>query len=100
MDTEVYEARKQGRFVKRTMDIFEKKGVVVAIILNNFITSDTMHIATNIASYVACADGGANRLHDDTNGHFFPNLIIGDLDSLRDDVQKHYETRPEVTKRL
>ena len=98
MDTEGYEARKQGHFVKRTMDIFDKNGVVVAIILNNFITSDAMHFATNVASYVACADGGANRLHDDTNGLFFPNLIIGDLDSLRDDVKKHYETRQEVTK--
>ena len=53
------------------MDIFDKNGVVVAIILNNFITSDAMHFATNVASYVACADGGANRLHDDTNGLFF-----------------------------
>ena len=38
MDTEGYEARKQGHFVKRTMDIFDKNGVVVAIILNNFIS--------------------------------------------------------------
>lgn len=98
MDTEGYETCNQRHFVKRTTDIFDKKGVVVAIILNNSIASDAMLIATNLASYVACADGGANRLHDDTNGDFFPNLIIGDLDSLRDDVKKHYETRPEVTK--
>ena len=34
-----------------------------------------MHIACDHASYIACADGGANRLHDETNGKVIPNII-------------------------
>ena len=37
-----------------------------------------------------CADGAANRLHDalddEARGGHLPDLIAGDLDSLRDDV--------------
>ncbi|KAG9382679.1 thiamine pyrophosphokinase [Pyrenophora tritici-repentis] len=47
-----------------------------------------------------CADGGANRLFDMFKGdlaeqrkHYLPNLIHGDLDSLRDDVRDYYEGR-------
>lgn len=54
------------------------------------------------AQFVLCADGGANRLHDlcieatpgnDWNAALnsdLPDLIHGDLDSLRDDVRQHY----------
>jgi thiamine pyrophosphokinase len=44
-----------------------------------------------MANFRVCADGGANRLFDATNGNdFIPNLIRGDLDSLRSDVRDHY----------
>lgn len=36
-----------------------------------------------------CADGGANRLHD-LDPVYVPDLIKGDLDSLRPDVAAHY----------
>eukprot|EP00514_Thraustochytrium_sp_LLF1b_P009188 CAMPEP_0184559650 /NCGR_PEP_ID=MMETSP0199_2-20130426/46536_1 /TAXON_ID=1112570 /ORGANISM="Thraustochytrium sp., Strain LLF1b" /LENGTH=253 /DNA_ID=CAMNT_0026956945 /DNA_START=1609 /DNA_END=2370 /DNA_ORIENTATION=- len=47
------------------------------------------------ATWKICADGGANRLFDFTDGNekdqFIPDAIVGDLDSLRDDVKIFYE---------
>ena len=44
-----------------------------------------------------CADGAANRLHDSTTeprrGAMLPDVITGDLDSLRADVADYYSTR-------
>jgi thiamine pyrophosphokinase len=47
-------------------------------------------------SYIKiCADGGANRLYDSLKpenivSNYIPNYIVGDLDSLRDDVRDFY----------
>eukprot|EP00814_Leptocylindrus_danicus_P001701 CAMPEP_0116022026 /NCGR_PEP_ID=MMETSP0321-20121206/10742_1 /TAXON_ID=163516 /ORGANISM="Leptocylindrus danicus var. danicus, Strain B650" /LENGTH=305 /DNA_ID=CAMNT_0003493019 /DNA_START=527 /DNA_END=1444 /DNA_ORIENTATION=+ len=53
----------------------------------------------NLSSYRVCADGGANRLLDavtaaaTTNPELFiPDLIRGDLDSLRSDVRQYYSS--------
>jgi len=47
------------------------------------------------ASRRLCADGAANRLHDSLEkqlrGEFLPDLIAGDLDSLRADVADFYK---------
>lgn len=44
-----------------------------------------------------CADGAANRLHDSTTeprrGAMLPDVITGDLDSLRADVASYYSAR-------
>mmetsp|Transcript_4602 Transcript_4602/g.7777 ORF Transcript_4602/g.7777 Transcript_4602/m.7777 type:complete len:279 (-) Transcript_4602:246-1082(-) len=44
-----------------------------------------------------CADGAANRLHDSLGEHerssMLPDLIRGDLDSLRSDVAQYYQAR-------
>lgn len=45
-----------------------------------------------MANFRICADGGANRLFDATHGisNYKPDLIRGDLDSLRKDVKDYY----------
>ncbi|GMM33723.1 thiamine diphosphokinase [Saccharomycopsis crataegensis] len=48
------------------------------------------------ASLIVCADGGANQLHDyclanEQINSYVPNFIVGDLDSLKDDVEKTYQ---------
>ncbi|KAF2127830.1 thiamine pyrophosphokinase [Dothidotthia symphoricarpi CBS 119687] len=50
--------------------------------------------------YRICADGGANRLYDMfksdleiQRSRYLPNLIHGDLDSLRDDVRAYYTAK-------
>eukprot|EP00347_Sterkiella_histriomuscorum_P000162 403376935 len=43
---------------------------------------------------ILCADGGANRLYDyDQDHNFKPHAIIGDLDSIREDVKEFYESQ-------
>jgi thiamine pyrophosphokinase len=47
-----------------------------------------------MASIRVCADGGANRLFDATSGTgYVPNLIRGDLDSVRADVKDCYSKK-------
>lgn len=56
------------------------------------------------SSYRICADGGANRLYDvtvakaevgadESPDDFLPDLITGDLDSVRPGVRRYYEAR-------
>lgn len=57
---------------------------------------------TPTATHRICADGGANRLYDlahalapkDPNAHltYLPDIVVGDLDSLRPDVRTAYTT--------
>ncbi|ERT01187.1 thiamine pyrophosphokinase [Sporothrix schenckii 1099-18] len=68
-----------------------------AVILNQPLTSlGPVQRIWRRAQFRVAADGGANQLHDvaETAGQDFKNLdvIIGDLDSLRADVQQYFET--------
>jgi hypothetical protein len=79
--------------------------------------SGVLGVLWKASSYRVCADGGANRLYDATvaimnrkeeegvvgvndavsnincNPDFLPDLITGDLDSLRSDVRMYYESK-------
>ncbi|KAI8846251.1 thiamine pyrophosphokinase [Chytridium lagenaria] len=52
-----------------------------------------------------CADGGANRLYDlcgndETRENFLPDRILGDLDSLRNDVKVWYTQHGVVVEKI
>ncbi|KAJ3552087.1 hypothetical protein NM688_g4345 [Phlebia brevispora] len=67
------------------------------IILNQPFTFNLLKQLWDASSWKCCADGGANRLHDTLNAEhdvrtqFLPDLIKGDLDSLRNDVREYYQ---------
>ncbi|KAF2837190.1 thiamine pyrophosphokinase-like protein 1 [Patellaria atrata CBS 101060] len=71
------------------------------IILNQPIKRfDILKRIWNHARFRLCVDGGANRLYDLLTGplhelreRFLPDIVCGDLDSLRHDVRQYYEQR-------
>jgi thiamine pyrophosphokinase len=55
------------------------------------------------ATYRICADGASNRVFDhfksssaEQQASLQPHAIIGDLDSMRDEVKQHFETNEQV----
>jgi len=89
---------------------FLTKEVTALVVLNRPVPKTVSNEDCNVFSRLwnfstmkICADGGANHLYDATVGtnskeqvadeHFCPDLIIGDLDSLRIDVKQYYESR-------
>lgn len=77
----------------------------VLIILNQPFSYPLLKRLWNGCSLRYCADGGANRLHDvlreirlvgeaeDARGMYLPDLIKGDLDSLRSGVREYYTSK-------
>ncbi|KAI0001491.1 thiamine pyrophosphokinase Thi80 [Russula compacta] len=73
------------------------------IILNQPFSKPLLHRLWHASNWHCCADGGANRLHDLLKGsdsaggttvdYYLPDLLKGDLDSVREDVRRYYETR-------
>ncbi|CAI7646806.1 unnamed protein product [Penicillium glandicola] len=65
------------------------------LILNQPINEKAFGVLSRYASFIICADGGANRLFDmpETNEKEskLPDAIVGDLDSIRPAVREHYE---------
>ncbi|KAF9521683.1 thiamine pyrophosphokinase Thi80 [Crepidotus variabilis] len=70
------------------------------IILNQPFSELLLSNLWKAAQWHCCADGGANRLYDtfqrdEDRKNYLPNLIKGDLDSIRPEVRRFYE-RQEV----
>ncbi|EKM58212.1 uncharacterized protein PHACADRAFT_139928 [Phanerochaete carnosa HHB-10118-sp] len=75
------------------------------IVLNQPFSLPLLQRLWNSTQWHCCADGGANRLHDafselrhatserDLRTTYLPDLIKGDLDSLRDDVREYYASQ-------
>ncbi|KAJ5845214.1 hypothetical protein N7534_008883 [Penicillium rubens] len=62
------------------------------LILNQPINEKAFGVLSRYASYIICADGGANRLFDmPEDNDQLPDSIVGDLDSIRPAVREHYE---------
>ncbi|PPR05751.1 hypothetical protein CVT24_006690 [Panaeolus cyanescens] len=68
------------------------------IILNQDLSGGLLFKLWNATDWHCCADGGANRMHDALTKagarleSFVPDLIKGDLDSIRPDVKAFYES--------
>ncbi|KAH8100098.1 thiamine pyrophosphokinase [Cristinia sonorae] len=71
------------------------------IILNQPFAFELFRRLWDSSEWHCCADGGANRLHDacmqqggqDLRSRYLPNMIKGDLDSLRSDVREYYTSQ-------
>lgn len=73
----------------------------VLIILNTPIGSLPIHKLWDCTSVHICADGGANRLYysfsnDAERDRYIPEFIVGDLDSLREEVKQYYQRNGTV----
>lgn len=83
----------------------DEAGVIgrqLAVVLLNWTLPDLTPLLWSKASLRVCADGGANRLYDElprmlpgrpadtVRAQYLPNIIKGDLDSLRPDVAAFY----------
>lgn len=65
----------------------------VCLILNRPIDMSVFDRVRSFNSLFICADGGANRLfaiRDSYSDQINPHAIVGDLDSLHDNVREHY----------
>lgn len=61
------------------------------IILNQPFSLSLLRRLWHFSQWHCCADGGANRLYDlHGQSRYLPDLIKGDLDSIRDDVKSYY----------
>ncbi|KAI5288012.1 hypothetical protein KEM54_005543 [Ascosphaera aggregata] len=69
----------------------------ILIILNTPLNGNVYKILRKKACYVVCVDGGTNRFFAvmkqfDRLSTELPDVIVGDLDSIKSDVRLHYES--------
>ena len=93
----------ENRFLTFSSESGSKRQKSALIIVNGSSLLDEREIAWIKESWSSfgmtiCADGGSNRLHDalkpgKDRDTFVPDNIIGDLDSIREEVLHHYRER-------
>jgi thiamine pyrophosphokinase len=80
---------------------------VLIIVNSQDFSGDLMRMLWDRCSHRFCADGGANRLYDwfasgaggsrvSSLDQYIPDTIVGDLDSIRDDVREYYTSKGTV----
>jgi thiamine pyrophosphokinase len=71
--------------------------VVFTIFLNRPFDSKVLCKLHRLSQYTIMADGAANYFHDNHSGRglseIFPDAIVGDLDSIREEVSEYYKDR-------
>lgn len=82
-------------------DMYNGDGPLALVVLNTKGDCESKGLLRHLwrrAAVRVCADGGANRLHDsfdseppEERARFVPDLIVGDLDSLRPEVAAFYK---------
>lgn len=81
--------------VIKCKDFFERSSLIL-VILNNYLGYEKNNLFFEYlwksSDYKICADGGANRLFD-VSKDLIPNVICGDLDSLKSEVRGFYEAK-------
>jgi Thiamin pyrophosphokinase, catalytic domain len=90
-----------NRFLAPGLPVLDGSGPVALVLLNvlgsGSQASQQLRSVWAAATLRLCADGGANRLHDvfdeEERSGFVPDVIKGDLDSLRPDVAAFYKER-------
>ncbi|KZT25563.1 Thiamin pyrophosphokinase [Neolentinus lepideus HHB14362 ss-1] len=87
-------------FLDSLSNISTTEGKYALIILNQPFSFPLLSRIWKACQWRCCADGGTNRLYDlltSTQGQdvnsYLPDLIKGDLDSIRSEVRKHYESQ-------
>ncbi|RHZ69907.1 hypothetical protein CDV55_107219 [Aspergillus turcosus] len=84
------------RFFSDSSDPNGRIAAFALLVLNQPINERAFAVLKRQACFIICADGGANRFYDMMQKHGkesqeLPDIIIGDLDSIRPSVRSHYE---------
>lgn len=76
----------------------QSKPLIALIVLNNTLDS-LFPLLYNLSTIHIFADGGCNRVYDTYAGErsrYLPDVIVGDLDSVRDEVIEYYKTEHHI----
>ncbi|RUP44167.1 thiamine pyrophosphokinase [Jimgerdemannia flammicorona] len=96
-----------AKFLSRNSKDTTQRPPYALIILNQPLNRrDLLSVLWRNASLRICADGGGNRLYDSftndpsSRDQFIPDVIRGDLDSLRPEIQEYYRERGTLIEQL
>ena len=89
----------------RFLDAAQKASIpTYQVVLNRKLNKSLFMYLNARCTDLVCADGGSNQLFDkfieykERESTYVPSAIIGDLDSIRDDVQAFYKSKGTLIK--